>query len=157
MPNFSRLLGLFESGKYDFYQNYQDKMSGSKIHLPIPVLIRENDFCIEALVHYLWASIYLSQPYQILHVCDEKISYFDCIDTNELQNWKGPIFDSDFELLEERVLAISERVFECYLLKLYDRTVKEYAQIFFKITPPEYVLYYQKMSGDFIVWLKKVK
>jgi hypothetical protein len=152
---FKKLLEEFARSKKEFYLSFQDRMNGSKIHLPVPVLVSDNSYCLKALVHYVWASIYLSQPYQIMQVCNSRVQYFD-LDQSAilLQNWKGPIYDKEFVLLEKRLLSISEEVFECYHLKVYNHVVEEYAQTFFKITPSEFMSYYQQIGADFIAWLK---
>ena len=159
MYTFEKMLKIFATSKTDFYHlDFQDKLGGAcDIHVPIPVLRGENDYCIQALVYHLWASMYASQPYQIIQVCNSTVEYIDCYDISHLENWKGPILDQEFEDLEERLLILSEEVFECYLQGTYSLAVKEYAQKFFRITAPEFLIYYEKMSRRFIDWLRDME
>lgn len=156
MYTFEKMLKVFAASKVDFYHlDFQDKLGGAcEMYVPIPILYGKNDYCLQALVYHLWGSMYVSQPYQVIQVCNSNVEYIECTNTSHLENWKGPELNQEFKDLEDKLLTLSEDVFECYLQGTHSFAAKEYARIFFKITPSEFTPYYQEMAGGFIDWLK---
>jgi hypothetical protein len=155
MDIFNELLEKFANSKKEFYLQFWDRLGlGYKVHLPVPVLTEKNDYCLKALIHYM-EPMYCLQPRQIMQVCSDKGEYFDLDESvNSLKNWKGPLLDMEFWLLDERLLLISGEVFACYHLRVRNLVVEEYAQGFRKITPPEFMRYYEQISPDFMKWIK---
>ncbi len=154
MNTFNKLLSEFEKSKLDFYRPFYDKFGCPNIHLPVPVLDADDNYCLKAIIYHLRGGRFLSQPYQTMLVCNQTTEYTMLGDNANLVDWRGPLYNTAFEELEARLLLISEEVFESYCLRVSNSVVEEYARGFFKITPPEYVIYYEQIAQDFIEWLR---
>ena len=149
---FAKLFQEFMRARAEYYEEMKDKVGGLKIHVPIPIIDDSGKYALAALLHGLWA-IYLGRPEEVLRVSEEGAEYVEIEEAEVPASWRGPIHDQRFWENEERLLEISAAVFDLYLSNSRGDLVEEYAERFLAITPPEFMVYYNRLNPHFLSWL----
>jgi hypothetical protein len=149
---FAKLFQRFLHIRTTHYEEMKDKIGGSRIHIPIPVVADDGELALAALIHGFWA-IYLGYPDRILRISSERVEYAEIVEAEDCVQWQGPVYDQEFEENEERLLETSVKVFDSYLSKSRGELVREYSENFLAITPPEFLSHYRELNPDFLDWL----